>query len=55
MKRTTSTTAQLIGKSVVMRKLRALIADVAPSHATVLIQGETGTGKELVAEMLHAL
>ncbi len=48
-------TDRLIGNSARMRELRALIADVALSDATVLIQGETGTGKELVAEMLHAL
>jgi transcriptional regulator with GAF, ATPase, and Fis domain len=48
-------TDNLIGNSSILRELRRLIADVAPSDATVLIQGETGTGKELVAEMLHAL
>jgi transcriptional regulator with GAF, ATPase, and Fis domain len=46
---------KFIGNSAALRELRSLIADVADSDATVLIQGETGTGKELVAEMLHAL
>ncbi|MCS6859361.1 MAG: sigma 54-interacting transcriptional regulator [Abditibacteriales bacterium] len=50
-----SCASQLIGNSAALRALRALIADVAASDATVLIQGETGTGKELVAEQLHAL
>jgi transcriptional regulator with GAF, ATPase, and Fis domain len=43
----------LIGRSVPMRELFALCARVAPSDAAVLIQGETGTGKELVAHAIH--
>ncbi len=44
----------LIGGSAVMRELFAQIARAAATDATVLIQGETGTGKERVAEALHA-
>jgi DNA-binding NtrC family response regulator len=43
----------LIGDSLPMRQLRALIARVATSTLPVLIQGETGSGKELVARALH--
>ncbi len=44
----------LLGRSVVMRELFARLARVATSQASVLIQGETGTGKEVVAEAIHA-
>ncbi len=44
----------LLGRSVLMRELFARLAKVAPTDSTVLVQGETGTGKELVAEALHA-
>jgi transcriptional regulator with PAS, ATPase and Fis domain len=44
----------LVGRSVAMRELFALLARVAPSEATVLVEGETGTGKELVARAIHA-
>ncbi len=44
----------LSGKSIAMRELFAVLARVAPSEATVLVEGETGTGKELVAGAIHA-
>jgi two-component system response regulator GlrR len=44
---------RLIGRSNAMRELFAILARVAPTDACVLIQGETGTGKELVANALH--
>jgi DNA-binding NtrC family response regulator len=43
----------MIGRSVKMRELFARLGKLAASDATVLITGETGTGKELVAEALH--
>ncbi len=43
----------LIGESPAMQRVRERIAQVAPTDSTVLIQGETGTGKELVARALH--
>jgi DNA-binding NtrC family response regulator len=43
----------LIGDSAVMRELKLMIGRIAPLPATVLVQGETGTGKELVARLLH--
>ncbi len=45
--------SRLIGDSRVMHRVRELIAKVAPTNSTVLILGETGTGKELVARALH--
>jgi transcriptional regulator with GAF, ATPase, and Fis domain len=43
----------LIGESPALQRVREQIAQVAPTDSTVLIQGETGTGKELVARALH--
>jgi len=43
----------LIGESVAMQALKKMIAQVGPEKATVLITGETGTGKELVAKAIH--
>ena len=43
------------GPSQAWQKLKAQIAQVAPSNAAVLIQGETGSGKEIAARLLHDL
>jgi len=48
------TPISMIGGSAAMKKLRARIAQVAPTTETVLILGESGTGKELVARTIHA-
>ena len=45
----------MVGSAPSLEEARALIRQVAPSSATVLILGETGTGKELAARALHAL
>jgi DNA-binding NtrC family response regulator len=44
---------QAIGASRAMKDLFGLLARVAPTEATVLLEGETGTGKELLAEAVH--
>ena len=44
----------LLGDSLAMQRLRALVAKVGPSNVPVLILGPTGAGKELVAQGLHA-
>jgi DNA-binding NtrC family response regulator len=44
---------ELLGNSLAMQNLRALIRKVARTQATVLVQGESGTGKELVARALY--
>jgi DNA-binding NtrC family response regulator len=46
-------TPRLVGKSGGMERVRTLISKVAPTQSTVLILGETGTGKELVARAVH--
>src|SRR5712692_7407956 len=43
----------IIGSSAALRRVLCLVRVVAPTEATVLIQGETGTGKELIAEAIH--
>ncbi len=43
----------LIGESAVMAELRKLVARAGPSDSVVLVEGETGTGKERVARALH--
>jgi len=45
--------AGIIGKSPAMQELYALIEKVAPSRTTVLVSGESGVGKELVARAIH--
>jgi DNA-binding NtrC family response regulator len=44
----------LIGESAAMRPVLQIVARVGPSEANVLVTGENGTGKGLVAQMLHA-
>jgi DNA-binding NtrC family response regulator len=43
----------MVGGDKRMRQLFTMLEDVAPTNATVLIEGETGTGKELIAEEIH--
>ncbi|HTJ46093.1 MAG TPA: sigma-54 dependent transcriptional regulator [Kofleriaceae bacterium] len=47
--------ASLIGQSTAMRRVFDTLEQVAGTDATVLVRGETGTGKELVARVLHSL
>src|SRR5258708_3517748 len=44
---------EIVGSSESLRKVLAQVSRVAPTDSTVLIQGETGTGKELVARAIH--
>ena len=47
--------AQIIGNSASLRKVLKHVETVAPTDSTVLIYGETGTGKELIARAIHDL
>jgi two-component system NtrC family response regulator len=49
----TAAFVEMVGDSAPIRAVRRLVARIAPTPATVLIEGETGTGKELVARLLH--
>jgi DNA-binding NtrC family response regulator len=44
---------QLVSDSAPIRRVRMMVERAAPTPATVLIEGETGTGKELIARLLH--
>jgi formate hydrogenlyase transcriptional activator len=46
---------QIVGETVVLRTVMAHVESVAATRATVLIQGETGTGKELIARAIHRI
>ena len=46
---------RMVGESLIMRQLREQVAMAAPTNGRVLIFGENGTGKELVARTVHAL
>lgn len=46
---------EMIGSSLAMQNIKRAIEQVAPTNTTVLIKGETGTGKELVARYIHEL
>ncbi len=45
--------SRIIGKSAAMQRVYSIIERVAPTNTTILIQGRTGTGKELVARAIH--
>ncbi|MEZ4404292.1 MAG: sigma 54-interacting transcriptional regulator [Kofleriaceae bacterium] len=45
----------MVGRSIAMREIFGLIERIAPTDATVLIEGETGTGKDMIARTLHQL
>ncbi len=45
--------SQLVGESQGIQRVRKLISKVAPTNSTVMVLGETGTGKELVARAVH--
>jgi DNA-binding NtrC family response regulator len=47
--------AQLIGRSPALQALLAMVERVARSEATVLVTGETGTGKEVLARLIHGM
>jgi two-component system nitrogen regulation response regulator NtrX len=53
LKRVLDARYAMVGRSTVLERVRELIARVGPTHARVLIRGENGTGKELVARALH--
>lgn len=55
LKKVVSKQNEMVGKSVAMEEIRDMIQKVAPTAARVLIYGENGTGKELVAKQLHEL
>ncbi|MEI7663741.1 MAG: sigma-54 dependent transcriptional regulator [Bacteroidota bacterium] len=55
LKRRIGSNYEMIGNSEAMAQIRNMISRVAPTEARVLITGENGTGKELVARHLHAL
>jgi two-component system, NtrC family, response regulator AtoC len=52
--RTLGPQGRIVGVSERMREIDQVIARIAPCRSTVLIQGETGTGKELIARAIHA-
>jgi transcriptional regulator with PAS, ATPase and Fis domain len=49
-----SSFGELLGESLEMRRVYAVLERLAGSHATLLIEGETGTGKDVAARSLHA-
>ncbi|HZA01751.1 MAG TPA: sigma-54 dependent transcriptional regulator, partial [Hyphomicrobiaceae bacterium] len=54
LKERSTQSAEMIGKSTAMNQLRSQIERVAPTNSRILIRGASGSGKELVARVLHA-
>lgn len=54
-KKVASKNRELIGESAPLKQIKTMIEKVAPTDARVLITGQNGTGKEVVARMIHAL
>jgi two-component system, NtrC family, response regulator AtoC len=54
-RRASATLAGLVGESAAIEQVRGLVRTAARTEAHVLIEGETGTGKEVVARAIHAL
>src|SRR5437667_7008378 len=46
---------EIIGESAALKRILKQVETVAPTDSTALIQGETGTGKELIARAIHNL
>jgi DNA-binding NtrC family response regulator len=55
LKKVVSKQYEMVGQSAVMQEIKHIIEKVAPTTARVLIMGENGTGKELVARQIHEL
>ncbi|HMM11786.1 MAG TPA: sigma-54 dependent transcriptional regulator [Bacteroidales bacterium] len=55
LKKVVSKQYEMVGRSAVITEIREMIEKVAPTNARVLITGENGTGKELVARQVHEL
>jgi len=53
--RTESNFEEIIGESAALKRILKQVETVAPTDSAVLIQGETGTGKELIARAIHSL
>src|SRR5207245_1271752 len=49
----TKESEEIVGQHPAMQKLRRMIAQVAPTTATVLVSGQSGTGRELIARAIH--
>jgi len=53
--RTEANFEEIVGKSTELRRVLGLVETVAPTDSTVLVYGDTGTGKELIARAIHNL
>jgi len=54
-RRSASSFAEIVGHSAALRRVLHVVETVAPTDATVLLSGETGTGKEVIARAIHTL